>query len=1221
MTDLLPLPAPPSPVPVPGTGLDRDEHLALVPEVEALVRRWLDEASAHPADPAAARLAGLLTDPDGLAFAVGFVDDVVRPEDLGVAARALARLAPGVPRFLPAHLRAAVRLGGVLAPVLPWAVVPVARRVLRSMVGHLVVDATDARLGRAIAALRSEPGTRLNVNLLGEAVLGRREADRRLAGLRRLVERPDVTYVSVKVSAAVEPHAPWAFEAAVEDVVERLAPLYATAAATDPPTFVNLDMEEYRDLDVTLAVFERLLDRPELLHLEAGVVLQAYLPDAVAALARVQAWAAARRARAGAPVKVRVVKGANLPMERVEAELHGWPLATWGSKVATDTQYKRVLDLALRPAHTDAVRVGVAGHNLFDVAHAWLLAGRRGVRDAMDVEMLLGMAPGQAAAVRREVGELLLYTPVVAPAELDVAIAYLVRRLEEGASSDNFMSAVFSLHDDEDLLRRERDRYVASVEALTPEVPAPHRTADRYAAVGRPGTGGRRARWVSTPATDPAVAENRAWVDGILARAAGSVLGVAEVAAARVDDEDALDALLRATAAAGRAWGARPAGERAAVLHRAGHALEERRAALLEVMAAEAGKTVDQGDPEVSEAVDFAHHTAELALDLEAVDGARPVPVPLTLVVPPWNFPVAIPAGGVLAALAAGSAVVLKPAPPARRCAAVVAEALWAAGVPESVLRLVVVDDEPLGPALVAHPAVDRVLLTGSYETAELFRRLRPDLPLLAETSGKNAVVVAPSADLDAAARDVVASAFGHAGQKCSAASLVVLVGSVGRSRRFRDQLLDAVASLPVGEVWDPRTRMGPLVEPAGGKLLAGLTDLGDGERWALRPERLDAEGRLWSPGVRVGVRRGSAFHRTEYFGPVLGVMTVATLEEALEVVDDVDLGLTAGLQTRDADDLARWLDGVEAGNLYVNRGTTGAIVRRQPFGGWKRSAVGPGAKVGGPDHLLPLVGWADAPATRGRPVTDPAVRALVDAADAVPGLLDEAARARLARATGSDADALATHLAATDLAGLACERDVLRHLPVVAGRGGPVEVRAVAGAPVVDVVRVVAAALAVGADVAVSLADDPGLDLATALAAAGDVRVEDDAAWAARLARRRVAPTGAAWPLRVRLVGHWEAGTGADGDRSREGGTAAAAAALRDATAGRPDVAVWSDPVTESGRVETRPFVLEQAVSLTAHRFGTPDALARDARLDVGTPPVAGSSAQAARAAGRPHR
>lgn len=1142
--------------------VDVQQAKNLAPAAVALVRHWLTEAAKVPVDASAQQLAGVLKDPTGLEFTVGFVDGVVRPEDLAVAARNLAALAPKVPAFLPWYMRRAVQVGGALAPALPQVVIPVARKVLREMVGHLIVDATDAKLGPAIAKIRKD-GVKLNVNLLGEAVLGEREAARRLEGTHALLARPDVDYVSIKVSATVAPHSAWAFDEAVEHVVAKLTPLFSRAAAFatagNKAKFINLDMEEYKDLDMTIAVFTRILDKPQFRDLEAGIVLQAYLPDALAAMIRLQDWAADRRAKGGAAIKVRVVKGANLPMEQVEASLHDWPLATWGSKQDSDTSYKRVINYALNPSRIGNVRIGVAGHNLFDIAFAWLLAKERGVEKGIEFEMLLGMAQGQAEAVKKDVGSLLLYTPVVHPAEFDVAIAYLIRRLEEGASQDNFMSAVFELSENEQLFDREERRFLASLEDLDDAVPPANRQQDRSLAPQPSVSEG----FANTPDTDPSLPANRRWGRELLTRVTDSVLGNAAVQAATISDEAALNNAIDTAVDAGKAWRALTAAERAVILHRAGDLLEARRADLLEVMASETGKTIDQGDPEVSEAVDFAHYYAESGRALETVDGATFVPAHLTVVTPPWNFPVAIPAGSTLAALAAGSAVVIKPAKQAARSGAVMVEALWDAGVPRGVLTMVQLGERELGQQLISHPAVDRVILTGGYETAELFRSFRPDLPLLAETSGKNAIIVTPSADLDLAAKDVAYSAFGHAGQKCSAASLVILVGSVATSRRFHNQLVDAVSSLKVGYPQDPTSQMGPIIEPAAGKLLTALTTLETGESWAVEPQKLDESGRLWSPGVRHGVQPGSFFHLTEVFGPVLGVMTAATLEEAVALQNQIEYGLTAGLHSLNPDELAVWLDGIQAGNLYVNRGITGAIVQRQPFGGWKKSAVGAGTKAGGPNYLAGLGSWESAPSSAASAIS-PEVRRFVAATTAV---LSPAEDAALQRAAASDAAAWAAEFgAAKDVSALSAERNVFRY------RSLPVTIRLAEGAPLADLMRTVAAGILAGGKLTVSAAVELPAGLRTAMADAGaTVAVESDADWLASASR--LAKAGALSGARIRLLG---------GD----------AGALAHATGGRPDLAIYANPVTEAGRVELLPFLHEQAVSITAHRFGTPNHL-----------------------------
>lgn len=1147
--------------------VDVPQAKALATEAVALVRHWLTEAAKVPVDASAQQLAGVLKDPNGLEFTVGFVDGVVRPEDLNVAARNLAALAPKVPAFLPWYMRSAVALGGTMAPVMPQVVIPIARKVLREMVGHLIVDATDAKLGPAIAKIRKD-GIKLNVNLLGEAVLGEHEASRRLEGTHTLLARPDVDYVSIKVSSTVAPHSAWAFDEAVEHVVEKLTPLFQRAASFakngGKAKFINLDMEEYKDLDMTIAVFTRILDKPEFKNLEAGIVLQAYLPDALSAMIRLQDWAAERRANGGAAIKVRVVKGANLPMEQVEASLHDWPLATWGSKQDSDTSYKSVINYALHPERIKNIRIGVAGHNLFDIAFAWLLAKQRGIADTaqqgIEFEMLLGMAQGQAEAVKKDVGSLLLYTPVVHPSEFDVAIAYLIRRLEEGASQDNFMSAVFELSENEVLFEREKQRFLASLDALDNTVPLPNRRQDRnLPPVSRPHEG-----FENTPDTDPSLPANRDWGRAILERVPSSTLGNASVAAASVKDEATLNTVIQTAVEKGKAWGALSGAERAEILHRAGDVLEARRVDLLEVMASETGKTIDQGDPEVSEAVDFAHYYAESARKLDTVDGATFVPAKLTVVTPPWNFPVAIPTGSTLAALAAGSAVVIKPAKQAARSGAVMVEALWEAGVPRDVLTMVQLGERELGKQLISHPAVDRVILTGGYETAELFRSFRQDLPLLAETSGKNAIIVTPSADLDLAAKDVAYSAFGHAGQKCSAASLVILVGSVAKSKRFHNQLIDAVTSLKVGYPEDPTSQMGPIIEPANGKLLNALTTLGEGENWAVEPKRLDNTGRLWSPGVRYGVKRGSYFHLTEFFGPVLGVMTADTLEEAIAIQNQIEYGLTAGLHSLNSEELGTWLETIQAGNLYVNRGITGAIVQRQPFGGWKKSAVGAGTKAGGPNYLAGLGDWTPAASTAGAPIMHPGVRRIINAASAA---LEPADLESVKRALASDAQAWAEEFGtAKDVSGLSAERNIFRY------RSLPVTVRLAEGAPLAHLVRTVAAGVLAGSALTVSSAVELPAQLRPVLTALDvEVSVESDAEWLA--SAERLASAGTLSGARIRLIG---------GD----------AAALAKATGGRPDLAVYAHAVTEAGRVELLPFLHEQAVSITAHRFGTPNHL-----------------------------
>ena len=373
--------------------------------------------------------------------------------------------------------------------------VPLARRRLKALVGHLVVDASGRSLGRRLAAARAA-GFRLNLNLLGEAVLGDDEADRRLARTLDLIRRPDVDYVSVKASSVASQLVPWDLEGSRDRLVERLTPLFTEAR--DRGVFVNLDMEEYKDLHLTVALFRTLLELPGLRDASAGIVLQAYLPDSVAALDELAAFARRRVDAGGAPIKVRLVKGANLAMERVDAALHDWPQAPYATKAEVDANYVRLLEHALRPELADALRIGVASHHLHHVALAVELAAARGVERQMDVEMLQGMAPAQADAVAADLPSeesLVLYTPVVHAEDFDAAVSYLVRRLEENAGHENYLYAMFSEAGPASYV----DRFLASVRDHDLVADTPRRTQDRSAEMSgttlscHPASGNRRS--------------------------------------------------------------------------------------------------------------------------------------------------------------------------------------------------------------------------------------------------------------------------------------------------------------------------------------------------------------------------------------------------------------------------------------------------------------------------------------------------------------------------------------------------------------------------------------------------------------------------------------------------------------------------------------------------------------------------------------------------------
>src|SRR5215475_4504109 len=454
---------------------------------EALLREA--RAQQTPDEHAQARkLARMMADPHGKELTIALADQAFRSHRPERIADQLAYLLEryGVPQYMDWWERVALLLGGAMAHYLPSLVVPPIVNRLRHETQNVILPGEEGDLRRYLETRRSA-GLRLNLNQLGEAILGESEAARRLDAYLALLARDDVEYISVKVSSVFSQIDLVAFRDTVTQVAERLRPLYRAAAkhryqhpdGRITPKFINLDMEEYRDLDLTLTAFREVLDEPEFLGLSAGIVLQAYLPDSYRAQRALTEWAVTRRQRGGAPIKLRIVKGANLAMERIEAAVHGWPQAPYATKAEVDANYKRMLAYGVRPEHAEAVHLGVASHNLFELAYGLLLRAEHRVEPWVEFEMLEGMANHQARAVHARAGGLLFYAPVVRAEDFHSAIAYLVRRLDENTAPENFLRHVFGLEEGSADWRRECDRFLAAFERIEGLSDSPRRTQNR----------------------------------------------------------------------------------------------------------------------------------------------------------------------------------------------------------------------------------------------------------------------------------------------------------------------------------------------------------------------------------------------------------------------------------------------------------------------------------------------------------------------------------------------------------------------------------------------------------------------------------------------------------------------------------------------------------------------------------------------------------------------
>lgn len=914
-------------------------------------------------------------------------------------------------------------------------------------------------------------GIAVNINHLGEEVLGEGEAERRVLSYIELLERSRVYTMSVKASSIASQLDALAFESSVATLSVRLERIYRAAkkqsARSGRPKLVVLDMEAHRDVEITVEAFQRALSEPDLMDLPAGIALQTYLPDTLEVFRGLAEWAEQRVRQGGAPIRVRLVKGANLAMERVEAALQGWRVPTLPSKTLVDANFKRVLMEAA--AHTHAVKLGLASHNLFDVCFGLALRSSFGLREDLLFELLHGMADPLQRTLRKLGASVLVYAPIVREHEFPSAIAYLVRRLDENTSPDNYLRHSFSMQTGSETWKAQTDQFRASCALVDEPLVVHRRGEDRRDEEGRAATAVQK-QFANEPDTDFSYSGNRTWIEAHLKAcreraSAGGYEVVSHVGGA--SHRTGMPFMGFDPSCPGvvpyRGWLASPelveralevgelatakvpsVEERTHWLRAGAAALRRARGELVALMVMDSGKRVAEADSEVSEAIDFAEYYAESYADLAEEarrTHVRLLPRGLTVVTPPWNFPLAIPLGGVFAALVAGNPVILKPALETPLVAGFACEVLWGAGIPKDWLQLVISRDAEAS-RLITDPRTRTVVLTGSTTTAREFLEMRPDLYLLAETGGKNALYISDISDRELAIADAVKSAFGHSGQKCSALGQLILQREVYNDRGFRDMFVDAVLSLKVGSAWDLASYVTPLINEPTGLQRRALTERAPPETWLVEPKFDGVNPRLVSPGVKWGVQPGSPAHVTEYFCPLISVLRAHNLNEGLSIANGTRYGLTAGIHSLDEREHDLFISRMRAGNLYVNRPITGAIVRRQPFGGWKDSSFGSGAKAGGPNYVAQFVRverdssvavpQGDAP---GAKVGQSMLAKLMRRSAALERLFDlasEIERAALAKYSDDVNDVCTSSFAVPrDVSGVRGETNVLRYVPL----------------------------------------------------------------------------------------------------------------------------------------------------------------------------------------------
>lgn len=902
-----------------------------------------------------------------------------------------------IPEFFTSWEQFQVKLFLLVGKYFPRISVPAIISKMRSFSQQSIISGESNVLFSHLKR-RKKQDVRMNINHLGEAVLGEGEAASRMEQYLTDLKDDRIEYISIKISTIYSQIEPLAFEHSVEILKDRLSILYRVGRdhyftrkdGTKVQKFINLDMEEYRDLEITIAAFTQALNQPEFKEYSAGIVLQAYLPDSYNKQLELTQWAKTRVEKGGNPIKIRIVKGANLEMEQVDSAINNWPLATYHNKLDVDANYKRMVVYGMQPENAKAVHLGIASHNLFELAFAYKLMQENNLLEYISFEMLEGMADHVRRAISDQTGGILLYAPVATKEQFINAIAYLIRRLDENTAPDNFLRYAGNLTTDSKEWEFLKKQYLDSCVQKDLLGSDSHRIQNRSCEEFADEMGTfYDNEFNNEPDTDWCLSGNRSWAESIRTQWKKSaqdapveiplVIGGEEITENRtikacmdpsqfdqnvciarynLGNADDVQQAVSIAKADPDGWRTQSHQERHQLLSKVANELRKNRGNLIGAAAADTGKIFTEADVEVSEAIDFAEYYPYSVKQISELEGVECSGKGVGIVISPWNFPIAIPCGGLVTTLAAGNTVIFKPSSDSVFVAWQLCQSFWNAGISKNVLQFLPCPGSGVGSELVSHPDVDFVILTGGTETGLRMLDQKPRLLLAAETGGKNATIVTAMSDRDQAIKNVVYSAFGNCGQKCSATSLLILEKEIYNDPNFRAQLVDAAKSMHAGSAWEFDSKMATLIKPPSGDLEKGLMTLEEGEQWALKPEMVENNPHMWSSGIKWDVQPGSYTHMTEFFGPVLAVMKADNLDHAIQLVNQTGYGLTSGLESLDLREQKKWLKEIEAGNLYINRGTTGAITLRQPFGGVKKSALGAGIKAGSPNYVTQFMNF-----------------------------------------------------------------------------------------------------------------------------------------------------------------------------------------------------------------------------------------------------------------------
>ncbi|NGX63018.1 MAG: 1-pyrroline-5-carboxylate dehydrogenase [Candidatus Anoxychlamydiales bacterium] len=803
---------------------------------------------------------------------------------------------------------------------------------------------------------------------------GKKTIENHLKNIFNLIEMAHIKSICINISDLMTlKYAGLAHNQLEENLIKIYKKAIAHFQKTKKEKLIILNIENHKDIESTIDVFEKVLKNDEFLQIKTGITLDAYFPEIFDLQKRLTDFAKKRCEKNGKPILIRIVKGFRLNIEQIVSSKNNWPSKTFTSKIETDANFKKMITYGCEIENIKAANIGIVTSNIFDISFALILVKEKSLEPYIYFEIGRSKSTNTIQKALQKLIEknLKLFCPVVFKNEFHLASGFLLGKINDSSNPENFLSRLDNLFPGTTAWEDELDNFKQSIKFIDKlSIVKKHKIKRNLFA-----TRSTSKVFENEPITDFSIKSNIDWAEEIIEKAKifenknvalfidgktvfsknfqigkNPAYPQKDLYKCFLADETLIETTIKTAKNSEKKYKDLSLEKRCEILKKVSQKIRENRSLLIESLIIDIGKSFFEADCEISDAIDAIEYHINNILDLYSHKNIQFESKGTFLITPAMSFPISTMAEIIACAFLCKNSIIIKPFLESSFACYTLAKLFLEIEPFQYFLQFINYSNDLLEKKLISDPRINSAMIYTSASYAKKLTKLRSGYELLASTGGINSIIVTNAADKEMAISAIIDSAFDFSGQKFSSASTLILEKEIYDDIEFQMNLKDAAENIIVNSAFDLKTTITPLINEPTKELKKALMTLDAAEMWLLQPKQDKKNPNLFSPGIKYGVTQNSSH---ENYAPLLSVMRANDLDHAIELANSSKFALAAGLFSLDGKEHSKWIDNIEAGNLYINSKITDAKIKRQPFGGYKESAFGPFHKSGGANYLL----------------------------------------------------------------------------------------------------------------------------------------------------------------------------------------------------------------------------------------------------------------------------